>query len=108
VPQDGTVVSLQVDAANGIDWLLRYNASSASAYKWEFLGGPPLTAGIATEETATGPFDNWQDLPTVGPQVAVLRAGEYPCRGSAYQRHDAYWLAAGATTPATDADLLEQ
>ena len=39
---DGYEVYFVGDATNGVIWHLRYNALSASAYKWEFIGGPQL------------------------------------------------------------------
>jgi hypothetical protein len=75
-PVDGDLWDFPADATNGVIWRFRYRAASASAYKWEFIGGPPLTAFIAADETiATA--NAWTDLPTVGPQVAVPRAGDY-------------------------------
>ena len=73
---DGDVVDLIVDAAAGIKWRLRYNAGSASAYKWEFLGGPPLYAQVPTNEgvAVSGAYLN---LATVGPQVTLPRGGDY-------------------------------
>lgn len=38
-PADGDMVTIQIDAVNAINWSLRYNASSASIYKWENMGG---------------------------------------------------------------------
>lgn len=41
-PVDGQEVYFVADAANGVLWHLRYNAGSASAYKWELVGGSSL------------------------------------------------------------------
>jgi hypothetical protein len=38
-PYDGQEIYYVADATAGVIWHLRYNASSASAYKWEFVGG---------------------------------------------------------------------
>jgi hypothetical protein len=38
-PSDGQEVYYVASAANGVLWHLKYNAASASAYKWEFVGG---------------------------------------------------------------------
>jgi len=59
----------------GTVWLFRYNAGSASTYKWEFVGGPPLSHEIITDE-ATG-STTYVDLATVGPQITLPRAGDY-------------------------------
>jgi microcystin-dependent protein len=48
-PIDGTEVYYQADSTNGVIWHLRYRAASASAYKWEFVGGAPMTAVGAGE-----------------------------------------------------------
>jgi hypothetical protein len=42
-PVDGQVAYLQPSglAAKGVVWAMRYRAASASAYKWEFVGGCP-------------------------------------------------------------------
>lgn len=44
-PVDGQECYLQTAAmaAAGVIWHLRYRASIADAYKWEFLGGAPMT-----------------------------------------------------------------
>lgn len=72
---DGDVVDLIPDAGtSGVLWRFRYNAGSASAYKWEYLGGSPLRSlddvGRATGSAA------YVELAT---QVRVTcpRAGDY-------------------------------
>ena len=74
-PVDGQEVYLRVDDANGIVWHLRYNVASASAYKWEYLGGPPLVAFAYDAQTvSSGP--SFVDLPN-GPSLTLPRAGDY-------------------------------
>ena len=72
-PIDGQEVYYQsaAMAADGVVWHLRYRASSSSAYKWEYLGGPPLSAAIdaATTVSATG-FSIW---------TATVRDRASPC-----------------------------
>jgi len=75
-PVDGQEVYLQVDATNGINWHLRYRAGSASAYKWEFVGGPPILSSVTAMETSTG-ITTYGALTTAGPSVALPRAGDY-------------------------------
>jgi len=76
VPNDGQVIRLQVDATNGIEWLLAYRAGSASPYKWEFIGGPDIWSYVdASEGSAT--TGAWMNLTTNGPQVLAPRAGDY-------------------------------
>jgi len=75
-PYDGQEYFYVADATNGIVWRFRYRAASASTYKWEFVGGSPLTAEIATAETMAGTA-TWTDLATAGPLVALPRTGDY-------------------------------
>jgi len=75
-PVDGQIHNLIVDATNGIVWTFRYNAGSASAYKWEFLGGHPLRAEIATSEPING-TGAWTNCATAGPDIVVPRPGDY-------------------------------
>ena len=76
-PYDGQEVIYQADATNGINWHLRYRAGSASAYKWEFLGGPPLLAYVAALDTSTGINGAYGALTNAGPSIALPRAGDY-------------------------------
>ena len=76
-PADGQEAVLVDSITNPTyQWRFRYNAGSTSSYKWEFVGGTPLSNEIATQEgfSYTG---GYMDSPTVGPQVTVPRAGEY-------------------------------
>jgi len=52
-------------------WRFRYNAGSSSSYKWEFVGGAPLTA----QSGAFSPTGDstWRS----GVSVTMARAGEY-------------------------------
>src|SRR5262245_9119425 len=75
-PNDGDLWYLPADTTLGIIWIFRYRAASASAYKWEYIGGPPLRHAISTQETTTA-VTTWVDLATVGPRVIVPRAGDY-------------------------------
>jgi hypothetical protein len=81
-PVDQQLAILQVDATNGIEWLFVYNAGSASPYKWECIGGAPLTAFIGTNEILAG-LGAWSNLATDGPSITVPRAGDYEAHGSA-------------------------
>ena len=75
-PQNGDIwIATAVDA-NGTVWQFRYNAGSASAYKWEFIGGGPLSAAVATAE-AIPAGSGVVDAATVGPQVTLVRGGDY-------------------------------
>lgn len=63
------------DATNGIVWHLRYRSASSSSYKWEYVGGPPLTAEITGEQTTTS--TSYTDLATAGPSVTLPLGGDY-------------------------------
>jgi hypothetical protein len=64
-------------AAAGVTWMLRYNAGSASAYKWEYVGGPPLYAFLTADATIAA--GSWNDLD--GPRITVARGGDYDLEG---------------------------
>jgi len=72
---DGQEIYYQADAANGIIWHLRYNAGSASAYKWEFVGGSELSSEVITQETTTSSV--YVALTTPGPSITLPLAGDY-------------------------------
>jgi hypothetical protein len=77
-PADGDIwVALSVDA-NGTAWQFRYNAGSASTYKWEFIGGAPSNISYTP---STGMAGGWN---AYNPQMnPVARAGQYLVGGSA-------------------------
>ena len=88
-PVDGQEVHFQdaTMAAQGAVWHLRYNISSASAYKWEFVGGGAMRNEIITgEASATA---GWVDLATVGPTITAPLAGDYEIQAGA----DSAWAA---------------
>lgn len=62
---DGQRIIFIADATNGVLWHLRYNASSSSTHKWEFLGG----AAIRTDVTLVAGTNTWT--------LAVPLAGDY-------------------------------
>lgn len=74
-PVDGQEVYYVADATNGVLWHLRYNAASASAYKWEFIGGGLLTRNQSADGGAvsTGTFVE----PPNGPTITFPLAGDY-------------------------------
>lgn len=75
-PYDGQEIYYLADATNGVVWHLKYRAASASAYKWEYVGGSEMLSGVDTQETNTA--DNtWRALATAGPSVTVPLAGDY-------------------------------
>lgn len=74
-PADGDLWLLPADATNGVEWLFKYNAGSASANKWEFIGGAALYAEVATSETTSSA--TYAALATAGPSIALPRVGDY-------------------------------
>jgi hypothetical protein len=74
-PYDGQIIYYRADATNGVIWQFRYNASSASSYKWEFVGGGKLYSFIATQENRSTTV--YGDLTTVGPSITAPLAGDY-------------------------------
>ena len=72
--EDGDEVYLEVDAANGVMWHLRYVAAETT-YKWRFLGGPSLVSRVDTQETITS--STYADAATVGPTITLPRGGDY-------------------------------
>lgn len=76
-PSTGDIwIASNVDA-NGTRWQFQYNAGSASAYKWEFIGGPPAYIRVDTFENGTTVWGSTQDLATVGPSFTCTRDGDY-------------------------------
>lgn len=72
-PPDGTEVYYGADVAHSIYWHLRYN-SGAATYKWEFLGGPPMTADNASALSPT--TTTYADVSTT-PTLTLPLGGEY-------------------------------
>jgi hypothetical protein len=77
-PADGQEFVYTADATNGVEWRLKYNASSASAHKWEFIGGTPLSQFIITQELVAQ--TGWTNPATPGPTVTPPIAGDYMVR----------------------------
>jgi hypothetical protein len=74
-PTDGQIwIATNVPTGDtGICWMFRYHADSASAYKWEFIGGSPQTTTLAGLVSTTNVNGEWKD----GPVVDYVRAGDY-------------------------------
>ena len=92
-PIDGDEWVFPADAAAGVQWRFRYRAASASAYKWEFVGGASLVAQVYTEESTAAPGP--VDLATVGPSLVPPRNGDYLFLWSWF------WYASGTSGVAT-------
>lgn len=91
----------------GVRWDLVYDISDGSTYPWLYVGGPPLHAEVATEQSTTS--TSYAALSTAGPAVTLPLAGDYDVAGGAYLNNDTDTNGArmsfdiGAST-ATDAD----
>ena len=76
-PFDGQEVLYLADATNGVVWHLKYRKGSASAYKWEYVGGAPLVsqslAGVTSASIATS---TWSAIASA-PSITVPLAGDY-------------------------------
>jgi hypothetical protein len=59
-------------AAAGTVWLFRYNPASGSAYKWEFVGGPPWESPMG----GGGATAAYGDIGSLSP-FTVPRNGDY-------------------------------
>ena len=58
-------------------WRFRYNASSLSSFKWEFVGGSPASSAVDTssDELTGAAVTTYQDFN--GPTFTLPRAGDY-------------------------------
>lgn len=74
-PSDGQSFYYVADTTNGVVWHLRYRSASASAYKWEYVGGSQLINTVFANEQYVGAA--YGNLATSGPTVTVPLAGDY-------------------------------
>jgi hypothetical protein len=81
LPADGEEVYFQsaAMATPGVVWHLRYRAASASAYKWEFIGGAALYAYSSAHSKAVT-AGKWEAIS--GPSITAPLAGDYEVRHS--------------------------
>lgn len=74
---EGMVYDYVADATNGIIWRVKYNTAEATN-KWEFVGGSSLFAETQSNLTFEARLNtSYGDLATVGPAIAVPRAGDF-------------------------------
>ena len=74
-PADGQEAILVDSVTNPTyTWRFRYNASSTSPYKWEFIGGPPAAPAIGGNLTTSS--QSFVDF-TGAPTFTLPRAGDY-------------------------------
>jgi hypothetical protein len=111
-PTDGQEAIL-VDSltAATYQWRFRYNAARATN-RWEFIGGPPVGAFVATREARAASPTTYGDLPTVGPQVTIPVAGIYEvevgCLFDLFAGSAGYMSYQIGATPAADVDAATQ
>jgi hypothetical protein len=84
-PIDGQEIYYAADATNGVIWHLRYRSGSSSSYKWEFIGGAPLTDYATVSGTTTAPASTYTDFRNGTTYInrTVPLAGEYQVWGQA-------------------------
>lgn len=75
-PYDGQeYILVDSTTAPTYQWRFRYNASNSTSYKWEFIGGAPVTSRVNTGQSTASTTAT--DLATVGPSFTAPRAGVY-------------------------------
>lgn len=83
-PADGQEAILVDSLTNPTyQWRFRYNAGSASAYKWEFIGGSPAISIVDNSGSTTSASYAALSGPA-GPQITLPRAGDYIIRHGAH------------------------
>lgn len=76
-PTDGQIVLYQPPSGAGAVWTLRYNSQSASAYKWEFLGGSELHSYGGGGNVSTGGIAVYADPAGGASTITVPLGGDY-------------------------------
>ena len=102
-------------ATDGVVWQFRYRAGSASAYKWEFVGGSSWGRERMQSDTAAFIGSGWGAFNANDPVITVPLAGEYRCEHSATFYPTAagagsygIGLRVGATDPASFNEFASQ
>jgi len=96
-PYDGQIIRYLADAAAGVEWTLRYRLTNpdgtpnASAYKWDFQGGAPISNFLNGQNTAARTVSTY----------APMSAATVPLAGDYFA-----WGRAGAGTTAGNDTLL--
>lgn len=58
-------------------WRFRYNASSTSPYRWEFVGGSAAYAEVTASEGPGSTINSYVALTTAGPSIALPYGGDF-------------------------------
>lgn len=75
-PLDGDIFIYNANLTDGVKWQFQYRQGSASAYKWEFIGGGVLYAEVAANQTLAAGA-GYQALTTAGPSLTLPLTGDY-------------------------------
>lgn len=75
-PFNGQEIYYAFDTAAGIKWHFRYNSSSSSPYKWEFVGGPS-TFGLASTDQVAQPTNTTPSILYYAPLFVTPFAGDW-------------------------------
>lgn len=90
-PVDGQEIYYVADATNGVVWHLKYRTASASAYKWEFIGGTAILVRNDTTEAFAG-GSGYQNSTTnsgiTGPDLTIPLSGNYAVEFGAEMTND--------------------
>jgi hypothetical protein len=76
-PVNGDRCIYTADATNGVTWEFMYRAASASAYKWEMIGGGHLWSEVVTAGDESTASTTYVALTTAGPAITLPLAGDY-------------------------------
>lgn len=113
LPSQATVgdqVLYAADATNGVYWQLQYDG--LGTYPWKFVGGPPLTAQIDTDENIVAGTTTYTALATAGPSITLALAGDYVisqgCRGYPFATNQTLFMSydIGATSASDNDSVL--
>lgn len=77
IPFDGQEIYFQASATNGIVWHLRYRAAATGSYKWEFIGGAPLSIRQDSSVSTTSVPPTYVSLGSDDLSFALPLAGDY-------------------------------
>jgi hypothetical protein len=97
-PYEGMEVRYVADDTNGVVWTFRYRSDGDATYPWEYAGGAPMWAEVATSQSTT--TTSYTNLATTGPAITVPLAGMF------YVSHGASMQA--ATAAVTEATMSYQ
>lgn len=84
-PANGQECYYLADSTNGVVWHLKYRSASGSSYKWEYVGGAPLTARSDPNRSTTS---TTYVAPATDPMsITIPLAGDYDIsiEGAMYQ-----------------------